>query len=352
MSQTMNRQNDLSVLLNEIEDYNQTVKAILAFAAFVVHDAVTRRAGAKFGFGRRMETSRENQIQPSTEVTPDLVAQKSPAYGIVAEAKKRLERDTARWERHVDQLRKYDDNLIGWWTEDETIPNSNTVLLIHQSRSRPFVKYLESTKNYDPEAVGARSCVVEFNCSEETATYYNYRLEYGQLDDDELAERLTDGVPVPLDKVLRSFGYVRYYDSEPPLPLLLTNLWSDILPAMAADSQYEDHLKAYRIEASVEKVTSELQRAYGSQILSKDARSVEFPKHSWVRKAFERLVAYKLGNLPPEGSDVFELHYRRFRKDILQRFVELEHDWIASQSKQKKRIIKEESLFPKLDLPL
>ena len=62
----MNRQNDLSVLLNEIDDYNQTVKAILAFAAFVVHDAVARRADAEFGFGRRMETSPENQIQPST----------------------------------------------------------------------------------------------------------------------------------------------------------------------------------------------------------------------------------------------------------------------------------------------
>ena len=344
----MNSKDERATSRDEVVDYDQTVKAILAFAALVVHDGVACRSGAEFGVGRRMSTSANNPIQPSSEITPDLVAQKSATYGVAAEAKKSLDRDESHWERHINQLRKYDDSLLGWWTEDETIKRSDAVMLVHHSRSRPFTRVLAQAANADPEAVGPNSCVVEFINSLETASYYFFRLEYGNIGDSELASRLADGVQIPLDEVLRSFPNVRYYDSEPPLPRLLTDLWTDVLPAMAADSEYDDDLKAYRVYASVKAVTSELQRAYGSKTLRMDSRSAEFPRQIWVKNAFERFCAYGLATPPSNGSDVFEIHYRPFRKDVLERFIGLGLDRKRTQATGREDGIKEDTLFPEL----
>ena len=157
---------------NKINDYKQTVHSVLAFAAIIVHDGISQRPNSQFGFGRRMETSKDNSETPSNKITPDLVAQKSKQYGIVAEAKKALDKDQSNWNQHVKQLRKYDDDLKGWWTENEMITNSNIIMLIHHTRGRLFRDFLYKCKNEDPNSVGPNTCIVEFNESPETETYY------------------------------------------------------------------------------------------------------------------------------------------------------------------------------------
>jgi len=313
----MSKDEELLRLHNEIEDYRQTVMALLAFAAFVVHDGREQRPQAAFGLGRRMDAT-------GKVVTPDLVAQMSSVYGVVAEAKKSLSQDTSRWSRHVQQLRKYDvDRLVGWWTENEMVEASNVVMLVHQSRSRKFVRFLQKAAEEEADEVGPTTCVVEFNSSAETASYYFFRLEHGEVTDSDLHRRLDLGVEVPLDKLLRSYPNIRYYDTEPPLENILTELWSEFFPAMAADAEYDDKLRAYKFDASVNDVTDEMQRAYGSGALPADERSVEFPKKKWIRKAFDRLVQYRFALPPKDGSDLYEIHFRSFREDVLARFLKL-----------------------------
>jgi hypothetical protein len=314
---------DITSIRNGVEDYTQTVQAILGFAAFVVHDGAAQRRGAAFGLGRRMTTSEQNAIAAVATVTPDLVAQVSATYGVVAEAKKSLPADESHWHRYVEQLRKYDDALLGWWTSDESIPRADVVLLIHHSRSRAFKRLLEQARASDPASVGLNTCIVEFIHSAETASYYSFRLEYGQMTEALVGDRLTDGVSVPMDRVLASYPNIKYYDSEPPLELLLTSLWSDVLPSLAGSSEYDEDLHVHKVHVTAAAITDELQRAYGSGALARDPRSAEFPRQVWVRRALERLVEYGLASAPPKGSDVFEVHFRHFRKDILQRFAEL-----------------------------
>jgi hypothetical protein len=309
---------------DEVENYKQTVNALLAFSAFVVHDGQQHRPGANFGFGRRMGTSAKNRIAPSNTVTPDLVAQKSESYGITAEVKKSLPLDQDRWHRPVKQLAKYDDELIGWWTPDETMPCADTVLLLHHSRSRPFCRFLEQLQSEDPDSVGKNTTVVEFIDSREARSYYSFRLESGSIRDEELLPRLRDGVQVPLDKVVQTFPSVRFYDSQPPVAYLLTPLWMDVFPAMVDGDHYDEGLRAFKLDASVQEVTAELQKAYGSANLSQDTRSVEFPRVAWVRDAFEKLVEFKMALPPSDGSDVYQILFKTPKKDILQRFIELD----------------------------
>lgn len=312
-------------LHNSIEDYQQTVRAILAFSAFVIHDGQRFRQDSGFGLGRRMKTSDENRVSPSSTITPDLVAQKTHDYGIVVEVKKSMTRDRERWENTLVQLRKYDDELVGWWTDDERIHHSDTALLIHYSRSRKFVKYLQEKVAENPECFGPNSSVIEFVSSREASTYFAFRLEYGGINDAELQERLEDSVQVPLDKVLRTFPNVSFYDHEPPLPLLLTILWMDVLSSSVSDETYDEKISAHRINVNVEELTKELQKAYGSgaRFLNSDSRSVEFPKTSWVRKALDTLCSNKLAQRNPDVEGEYHVFYRGFKKDVQVKFEEM-----------------------------
>jgi hypothetical protein len=68
-------------------------------------------------------------------------------------------------------------------------------------------------------------------------------------------------------------------------------------------------------------IADELQRAYGSQLLDRDDRSVEFPNVKIVRKALDALVANKLAMALPVGTAEYRVLYRQFKDDILLRFA-------------------------------
>ena len=308
---------------NEVEDYEQTVKALLAFAALVVHDGKQLRPASAFGFGRRMRTSAGNLVSPSSEVTPDLVAQKSSAYGLVAEAKKSLPKDQALWASTASQIRKYDDDLSGWWTDSGSIGASDTVLLIHISRSRMFVQYLRAMAERDPAALGPNTCVVEFTGVQEAAFYYLFRLELGTFQNAELQKQLFESLQVPFEKVLQSFPSIHYYDSEPPLEVVLTNLWVDVFPSLLEGTEYDDKTRSRKLRVNVSSLVTEMQAAYGSGALSQDEGSVVFPRAAWVRKALDSFVRYGLA-APIEGVDgEYFIHYRAFRDDVLEKFIRL-----------------------------
>jgi len=309
---------DLTRKRDEAEDYEQTEKALLAFAAFIVHDGRSLRDGSHFGLGRRMNRPATPPETASPVVTPDIVAQKSPKYGIVAEAKKSLPSDRKLWEKYARQIQKYEGKLVGWWTDDGTIPSSDTAVLVHYSRSRAFRRYLEELEGeFFPS-------VIEFHKSSERVEYIAFRLEHGSIADGDLKRRLDDAVEIPFDKVLGSFPNIKYYDAEPPLALLLTNLWLDALPSRIGDTTRDESIKAHRISVTVQDLTNELQKAYGSASLDSDERSVEFPKGSWIRRALEELVTHGLGERDESHKDRYEIHFRRLQGDVLEKFIELE----------------------------
>jgi len=332
---------------DKAKDYEQTVNAILSFAAFVVHDGKSRRPHSEFGIGRRMTTSSENSISPNREITPDLVAQKSQDCGIVTEAKKTLEQNQSNWISHVQQLRKYDDNLEGWWTEDEKITHSDTIMLIHQSRGRPFARFLQYQREANPNLVGPNTCVVEFIQSEETVPYYFFRLELGNIPDGDLGQSLEDGVSIPWEEVQISFPSIQYYDAKPPMPFLLFRLWTDLFPSILEDGEYDEKTGSTKIQVSVSDVTDELQKAFGSKALRQDNRSGEFPKQRWVREAFEQLINYRLA-IPCPGEDgKYIIHYRSFRDDVLDRFIKFELEKV--DVKKLTTSPEQYSMFPKMD---
>ena len=165
--------------------------------------------------------------------------------------------------------------------------------------------------------------MIEFNRSEERQVYYFFRLEFGAIQDHELAQRLKEGVAVPLEKVILSFPNVKFYDADPPIHSLLALLWIDYFTPLAAETEYDQNLKAFPINVSAAAIADELQRAYGSQLLEQDDRSVQFPTVKIVRKALEALVTIKLAMALPNKTGEYRVLYRQFNDDVLLRFASM-----------------------------
>jgi len=342
----MDNQTNYNFLKNEVNDYEQTVKALLAFSSLIIHDGIRERMGSNFGFGRKMHTTMQNKISKANEITPDLIAQKSLTYGIVGEVKKSLPENQKHWDKYIDQINKYDDDLEGWWTDNEKIIISDPILLIHLSRSRALKLYIEQKQIENTEFISKNATIVEFGSSDENTPFYFFRLEYGEIRDKELSDDLKIGVNVPLNKVLESYSNINYYDSEPPIVLILINLWTDVLPSKIIDENRDEKSNAFRIKVSVEEITDELQQAYGSknENLYTDERSVEFPKYRWIKRAFEELVRFKLAIPPKDGNNEYEVHYKPFKRssDVKDRFI---HLCLADSIKKDKNSQKQYPLF-------
>src|SRR3990172_1814147 len=128
---------DHHTLLKEINNYQDTVFGILAFLNECGWSVESKSMDPelKFGLGRRMSTSSSNRVSPNNDVTPDLVVQKGGSLHLVAEAKHSWSAE-GDWNESVQQVRKYDDDLSGWWTADEKLQGAHDmVLLVHGSQA-------------------------------------------------------------------------------------------------------------------------------------------------------------------------------------------------------------------------
>ena len=116
---------------------------------------------------------------------------------------------------------------------------------------------------------------------------------------------------------------MKFYDADPPLHSLLALLWIDYFGPLVAAVAYDENLKAFPIDVSCAAIADELQRAYGSQLLEKDERSVAFPSAQVIRRALDALVSMKLAMSVPAGTSEYRVLYRQFNDDILLRFASM-----------------------------
>lgn len=312
----------------EANDYETTVQVLLTFSAFVVHDGKQARPGCHFGFGRRMTRT------DGSDVHPDVAVEGENRFRCVGEVKGGFPKDQNLWRKELDQVAKYLDQLEGWWTALQDGDTIRVALLVHQSRSRAVGDYVKRQQGEEGFPNDPRFMVVEFNRSEQLDSYIFLRQEVGaEPTGSKILERLYNGVSIPIGKVLRTFPSIRFCDARPPMPFLLKELWTDVFHAMSVGVRYDPQHKAQPIPVNIRQITSELQLAYGSQALEHDERSAEFPKYSWIRDALEALVSLKLA-IPGAGPDNYTVLFRRFKEDVLIKFIEL----LSAHGKQRQEM--------------
>lgn len=250
--------NDEKEIRNEINDYEQTIHAIVGFMNFFLFDPGRKeRRNDVIAFqGRRFSPSPGKSINEKGErvdyVTPDIGILLPSKSGVIGEVKKSFPLDQKHWFKTFEQLMKYDDDLIGWPTGDEKIDSHDIVLILHQSRGERVSEFYETHKEKEIEIKRPFS-IVEFNRSDEVKSNYFFRKKLGDLSENEVDRQLKYGVQVPMEVFIGIYSTIKLYDDKPPLPYLLELIWTHVVLERARESeQYIKLRKNQKMEVDLE----------------------------------------------------------------------------------------------------
>jgi hypothetical protein len=300
---------------NALDDYLASVKGIYAFASSACWDDSHRclRTDSHRCAPRTMKThSKGGEVN----LTPDCVVQVTPKYGIVAEMKKHYQDDDLR---PYDQIRKYDSDLIGWWTPNELIDKHDLVLITHyfSSTSARDAYRLWQERN---EPYSRKFAIVEFTHSEQGQSYFALKRVEGTLSDETYSEKLRRGIKIPDSVFIEITSRYKFYDAKPPLIHMLVLLQDYIFPTMFSEEQYdqgEDGI-VQGVEVSVTTVRQRLEEQFCDKRQS--TRQPVLPKVGWVKEALETLASMDLAK--KRSKDTYHVFLRKpSRKDSVAYFT-------------------------------
>lgn len=266
-----------------------------------------------------MSTSAANRVSPSNTVTPDCVLQFDRASGLVAETKLSLPKSEQTWDRDIQQLEKYDDDLAGWWTPDERISTHDLVALVPLARAVRFADRIEAGTKEGKWRFARKIAVVGFFKTSGIKDFLSLKKERGSVSRSDLDERLRESRQVDIALLLTHYRDRKLVDHMPPLPYLLQIMWDHLFTRYAGDISPDGPKGRLTLPVSVEGVTLDLQDYFGSK--SGGARSPGIPPSQWVKKALDALVAFKLA--APSGEGQYVVTYKRTRGDTLRKFGKL-----------------------------
>jgi hypothetical protein len=320
------------MFLNQIDDYSDTIVAILGFLNFYRYDDVTKRdrtdvlvfQGRKLTPSAEKAKTTDGQVVPF--VTPDLGVVLPSNTGVLGEVKATFPRDETYLTDRFKQLLGYDDDLTGWPGKSPTVTTHDIVLLLHYSRAVTVEKFYLQRKG--KEIVFHRPfCIVEFQRTDQRQPYFSFRIKYGSLSEKAVSEKLEVGVQVPMEVLLWKYSTIKLYDAEPPLPYMLEVVWTNVVMLHALDDPKFVKLRKNQkleVELEVETIVNELHERFSFLPLhvDKSDRQPHIPKKSWVQQACQKLVDEEEAAWVNKEKTKVKIYFRKY-EDVLEHFIEL-----------------------------
>ena len=224
------------------------------------------------------------------------------------------------WTEKLQQVRKYDDSLLGWWTKDEALPSHDVALLVPQSRAVRVGDILTKEKKSKKGTLKFKrpTALIGFHRhSGASKEFVNLMKFFGDLSDTDLSERLRHGIPVPQDILVKVYGDRKFADSEPPMAYVLQLMWDNVFPSYLSEFPVDAANKGrILLTVKVEKISEDMQNNYGFKV--EDARGTEVPARVWIKKALEHLVIFGMAARVDEKT--YQVQYRTVRGDHLEYF--------------------------------
>jgi len=285
---------------DKINNYEQTIHAIVGFMNFYRYDNERKelRNDVIPFQGRRFNPSQAKVSNEKGEkvdyVTPDIGILLPSDQGVIGEVKKSFPSDQQLWFKTFNQLMKYDDDLIGWPTDNERVDSHDIVLILHQSRGAGVAEFYEIHKGKEI-TIKRPFSIVEFNRSDERKSYYFFKKTLGKLSEEVVDKRLKYGVQVPMEVFITTYSTIKLYDDEPPLPYLLEVIWTNVVLAKARESEKFLKLRKNQkmeVPLEVETIIEELHKDFSFRSFYDidSERQPRIPKREWVKRACDKLV--------------------------------------------------------------
>jgi hypothetical protein len=322
-------------LREEIDNYSETVWATVAFAHECRWNETTKTIdkSVKVGIGRPMTRPDKK------EVTPDIVIQRRPDEGTAAEIKHTFppSGEIERRKEIFEQLKNYDVDLLGWWTDSKRIKCHDLVLLTHLSHATHAVDFL--TRDLAGTAIStfARNlAIVGYYRSEQDQLYFTLKKEYGSLLDPQLSEKLRLSVPIAVRHLIMA-RQVRFYDSPPPIPYTLRLLWEQVFPDLAQGIERDKKKGFTPVPVTVENLTQTLQKFFGYEADATGNRGI--PRSEWVANALRTLDLLRMAELG-KAAGSYTIRYKAIHGDVLERLgrlcYNLQHKKLKGKARKSK----------------
>jgi hypothetical protein len=316
--------------LDDIDDYIQTIHAMVGFMNFYLYDKATKqnRTNVKLFQGGRLEPSEKKNNNSDNNkvhfVTPDIGIFISPDNGVVGEVKKSFPKDQTFWMETFRQLMNYDDDLMGWPSESKKVKDHDIVLLLHQTRAMAVLEFF-GKKNGSEIKFQRPFVVVQFNRSDERKPFFFFQKLHGNLTEPDVNKELGNGVAVPMDIFVGIYSMVKLCDAPPPLPYLLELIWTHVvLDAVSDKPQFQTLRRNQKLEVTLEidNIVVALSDGFSFKRLCDGMdRQPKSPKTEWVIEACEKLVEIDEAEwVDPQKTEI-KIFFRKY-EDIQSHFVE------------------------------
>lgn len=317
----------------QIDDYRDTIFSILGFCSLWFFDAATNqnRTYVKVFQGRHLSpVDKDSQItheQHKKDVCPDLGIVIRDQVGILGEVKKNFPKGhDERGKEIFAQLKAYDQELIGWPTNNERLQSHELVLLVHQTTSRAAQDFYTKDVKEGDLRFDRPFSIVQFNRSDQRVPYFFFQLVEGKIDKIEGSVDLYHGIQVPMKNLLALYSVIKLYDAKPPLAYLLNLIWDHVLTPLASEDPKFERLRINQkleITVVVEDIIKRLHEGFSffRWHTQYPNRQPQVPHKEWVQEACQFLVEVKEARWAKDNTELI-VFYRKYA-DVLAHFVHL-----------------------------
>jgi hypothetical protein len=261
------------------------------------------------------------------EVTPDIGILEPSNNGVIGEVKRSFPKDKELWKTTFEQLKKYDNELIGWPNENGKVKLHDVVLLTNNRFSRVVKDYYENEISKTELIIKKLFAIIEFYRTDEAKPFIAFRKEYGKLGNELIDNELYLGKQVPMDVFISIYSKNKLYDAKPPLPYLLNLIWENVVQLKASeDPNFQRLRKNQKLDVNVE--VNEI-----IDILYKGFSFYEFhqhntlgqpriPKKEWIVEACEIFVKKEEAKWKDSTKQEMDFFFKKY-DDVLEHFIEL-----------------------------
>jgi len=306
---------------NKIDDYEQTIIAIVGFMNFYRYDS---NNDPIILFQGRKPSMTQNDS--ADFVTPDIGVMLPDNTGVLGEVKHSFPKEQDYWIRAFEQLMKYDNDLIGWPNNSEIVSTHDLVLLTHQARARAIKNYFHEKLATGEISFNRPFCIVEYNRTSQNQEFFFFRAEEGGLSDELVNKKLQDGASVPMGVFLNEYAAVKLYDNKPELTYLMFLIWNYVVLDKASDNELFRSLASNQkldVPFTVDEIFEVLRNGYSFHILNTDNsdRQPQIPKKTWIKEACQKFVSWGEAKWDDDQKTAITFKCHKKYSDSLQHFI-------------------------------
>lgn len=285
----------------DIKDYEFTIAVILA-----MDNLMSYNFQGHSSHGRTMTTSANNQIHPTTDVTPDMVIEVYPPEGLgeysaIGEVKSQLPKDQEQWFSYAQQLKKYDDDLKGW--NNHYSATHDLLFTTNPLRTRDFSEYMSLLQKSGTIVLTRKLCIVDSSSMDQAKSFVLFKKESGSLSNATLDNMLTGGKAIDRNHIVRQLSQMKFCDHHPPTLYTMAVIWDFLIKTFISLEQRRRLIgnTVLRVQVTI----WEIHRRLSHFAPNGNGASI---KPSWIQDALEGFVEVEIARkLPGQGLYEFKL---------------------------------------------